>query len=212
MKNVTEIVCILDRSGSMESIKDDTIGGFNNFLKEQQKLDDPARISMYLFDHEYKALYESVDIREAPILDNSNYIPRGRTALYDAVGRTLATIDEKFKQININDMPEKVIILIVTDGAENASKEYNGNTINDMIGHHKKVNNWEFVFLSADETSFNDSAFSNVGINNTIMYRCSGAGMQTATRGFSSSVSSYRKEGKFIVNKDEYGDISKDKR
>lgn len=122
--DVTEIICVIDRSGSMESIRSDAIGGFNRFLADQQEPEDPARLTMVLFDDQYDVAYNGMDIHNVPPLTTRTFVPRGMTALLDAIGKTLNTVSARLAEIPAEDRPEKIIVAILTDGHENASREF----------------------------------------------------------------------------------------
>ena len=155
MKNgLTEISVILDRSGSMNVRKSDTIGGFNAFLDEQQKLPGECTVSLYQFDHEYEAVYEGVPVDKATRLTDTNFVPRGTTALLDAVGRTINAVGIRLATLSEEERPEKVLVVIQTDGQENASKEFDNAKIKEMIDHQRDNYQWQFIFLSADENAF----------------------------------------------------------
>lgn len=151
MKDTTDITIILDRSGSMQAIRGDTVGGFNAFLEEQKKLPDPASLSLIQFDHEYEPVYRGIDIREAAQLTLETFVPRGNTALYDAVGRTIVKTGERLAKLPEAERPKRVLHLIITDGAENASREYTAAMLHSMITEQREKYSWEFVFLGANQ-------------------------------------------------------------
>lgn len=159
-----EIIDITDRSGSMTDICNDVIGGFNTLIKEQQALPGEARMTYVQFDHEYEILYAGKDIQQVEPLTLETYVPRGSTALLDAVGRTL---NDQGRRIAKEGWAEKVIVCIRTDGAENASKEYKLDTIKSMISHAEK-HGWVFIFTGADQDGF--AAASNIGISAGLVY------------------------------------------
>ena len=136
---MANIYFILDRSGSMETCLDDTIGGFNAFVKNQQETNEEANLSLYLFDNEYKTLYEKRNIKSVEMLNRSTYVPRGSTALLDAMGKTIKNIQT-----------DNNIVVILTDGHENCSKQYTSFHIQDLI-NMKKDQGWDFVFLAANQ-------------------------------------------------------------
>jgi len=165
-KGLVEIVFILDRSGSMASIKNDAIGGFNSFLEEQKKVPGEANLTLVLFDHEYNLFYNGVKLQNAKPLDNSTYVPRGTTALLDAVGRTIDDVGVRLDSLPEEDRPEKVIVGILTDGFENASKDYTNTRISEMIDLQQKTYNWEFLYLGANQDAFSVAQSLNIkGIN-----------------------------------------------
>ena len=154
MKNMTEIVCVLDRSGSMESIVDDAIGGFNTFLKTQQETPGEARMSVVLFDHEYDLLYRGKALADIPPFNSLTFVPRGSTALFDALGRTIQEVGVRLAALAEVERPNKVLFVILTDGQENASKNYTGQQIKEMITHQLNVYQWEFLFFAANQDAF----------------------------------------------------------
>jgi uncharacterized protein YegL len=148
-QNLTEIVCVVDRSGSMHAIRDDAIGGFNSFLKGQQALDKPCKLTYVQFDDEYEIIHSAVPLVEVPPLTPATYVPHGATALLDAIGRTINDVGARLSVIPEGDRPGKVIFLILTDGHENASKEFSASSIEKMITHQREVYKWEFVFWAS---------------------------------------------------------------
>jgi uncharacterized protein YegL len=148
--NLTEIVFILDRSGSMGGLESDTIGGFNSMLAKQQAELGEARITTVLFDHEYEVLHDRLDIRAVNPITEQDYFVRGSTALLDAVGRTIHKIANAQKHSKPEFRADKVIFVITTDGMENASREYTCGRVKSQIERYKSRNSWEFVFLGAN--------------------------------------------------------------
>jgi uncharacterized protein YegL len=146
----TELVFILDRSGSREGLESDTIGGFNNMLKKHQEKPGECRITTVLFDNEYEILHDRLDIKTVEPITDRDYFVRGTTALLDAVGTTINRIDGEKKKKGGNDRTEKVMVIITTDGMENASHEFNYNAVKAMIEQHKEKHGWEFIFLGAN--------------------------------------------------------------
>ena len=141
----THIAVVLDRSGSMNSTKDDTIGGFQTFLDDQKEVDGKATISIYQFDDQYDAICTMQDIQEFVGIPDL-YQPRGMTALFDAIGQTINNTDEAVDKMDDKEAPEKIICVIITDGGENASGQFSQNVINDMIAARRE-GEWEFVFI-----------------------------------------------------------------
>jgi uncharacterized protein YegL len=150
MKYDTELVFILDRSGSMRGFEKDTIGGYNEMIDKQKKIDLPCVVSTVLFDDQFEVLHNRVDLKDIKELTLNDYFVRGSTALLDAIGRSIqkiSTIHRKFDQI---DKPEKVLFVIITDGMENSSREYNYSSIKRMIELEKNEFGWEFIFIGAN--------------------------------------------------------------
>ena len=149
-ENLTEIVFILDRSGSMSSLTTDTIGGFNSFIDTQKQEDGEAILTTILFDDQYEILHNGVDIKTVKPLTSKEYSARGMTALLDAIGKTINTVGERLNKTNEDDKPSKVIFVITTDGQENSSKEFTQSKVKEMIEHQTNNYSWQFMFLGAN--------------------------------------------------------------
>jgi len=204
----THIICILDRSGSMSSIIGDSIGGFNTFLKKQKELPDEATITVALFDDKYELLYDNVDIKKAEEVTNTVWYPRGLTALYDAIGKTIN--DEKSRFVKLGkETPAKVLVCIVTDGLENASHEYKNDDIKKLI---KKCENddWNFIYLAANQNAFAVGTSFGVSGANTFTYTSNSSGVfdmsntlinaTVSYRGMSSNSDDFSKRSKSLIN------------
>lgn len=189
-ENSTLIVMVLDRSGSMEVVRNDTVGGFNTFLGEQQKNNQgDTLITLAQFDHEYELLYNAVPINEVKPLTRETYVPRGMTALLDALGRTINDVGAKLAALNEEDRPSKVIFVVITDGQENASKELNRLKIKEMIEHQTSKYSWEFVYLGANQDSFTEAANYGVSSQSTMNYANTSEGILRAYSTLSRAVS-----------------------
>ena len=152
---LVEIVVVLDRSGSMQDIKDDTIGGYNSFLEEQKRVKDSrCKVTLVQFDNEYLPVYGSVDVQEVEALNADTYVPRASTALFDAIGRTINETGARLAAMSDHERPGKVIFVIITDGYENSSREFTSNRVKSMIAEQETRYSWSFVFLGADQDSF----------------------------------------------------------
>ena len=149
-KNLTEIVFILDRSGSMAGLEDDTIGGFNAMIEKQKREPGEAYVSTVLFDTVSHVLHDRVDIQKVEPMTRRDYFVRGCTALLDAVGKAIHHIGNVHKYAREEDRPEKTLFVITTDGMENASREYTYDRVRRMIGQMKEKYGWEFLFLGAN--------------------------------------------------------------
>lgn len=160
--NLTEIAFILDRSGSMESMVEPAISGFNRLLREQQKVPGSARFTLVLFDDAYEVPIASVPIAEVVELDTSTFVPRGSTALLDAIGRTMDDLGTKLATLPEADRPGQVIIAILTDGMENASREYSWKDIADRIRHQSTKYDWKFLFLGANQDAIATAGRMNI--------------------------------------------------
>lgn len=149
-KGLTEMVFILDRSGSMIGLEADTIGGFNSLLKKQKKTPGEALVSTLLFDHETLVLHDRVSLEKVGLLTEDDYVVRGNTALWDAVGGAIRHISLVHKYAREEDVPEHTLFVITTDGMENASRRYDAKDVRKMIEKQKKQHGWEFLFLGAN--------------------------------------------------------------
>jgi uncharacterized protein YegL len=194
-QGLTEIVCILDRSGSMNSIKQDAIGGFNTFLESQQKLDGKATMTVVQFDNEYMVTVDGVDIQDVTPLNNQTFVPRGSTALLDAIGRTVNEVGSRLEGMLEGNRPEKVIVLILTDGQENGSHEFNRAQINSMITVQKETYSWEFIFLAAGQDAMAEAHSIGIGQLNTMSFTANAKGMSTTYSAMNDVVSMYRSAG-----------------
>jgi hypothetical protein len=167
-----EIICVLDKSGSMHSVATDAVGGFNAFLKAQKEVPIPANITVCWFDDGFKVGYEG-DLKSAP--DVSSWPNGGMTALFDAIGKAFKHTGDRFAKEN----PEKVILAILTDGFENASKEFSKDTVANLIKEHREKYGWEVVFLAADQDAWELGAQLNISAGSTYSYSS-----KDTTRGF----------------------------
>jgi Mg-chelatase subunit ChlD len=149
--NLTEIICIIDKSGSMASIRDDAVGGFNSFLKDQKNKEEDALITLNLFDHEFYEMYQGKNIKYADELTYRSYVPGGMTALNDAIGISIDRADLRHANLEKAETPDNVIVAILTDGMENSSKEYSTLNIKRKIKIHEDKYNWKFIFLAANQ-------------------------------------------------------------
>ncbi len=149
-KNLTELVMILDRSGSMGGLESDTIGGYNSMLKKQSETEGEVLVSTVLFDDRSEVLFDRVPLEELPQMTDKEYYVRGCTALLDAVGGAIRHIGNVHKYAREEDRPEKTIFVITTDGLENASREYSYDRVKRMVERQKEKYGWEFLFLGAN--------------------------------------------------------------
>lgn len=192
MKNKTDITIILDRSGSMESVKSDTIGGFNSFLSEQQKVSGEASISLVQFDDQYEDVYTDEDINSADNLTEETFQPRGMTALYDAVGRTINSVGQRLAGTDERERPDKVVFVILTDGFENASKEFSAVKINKMISEQKEKYSWEFIFIGANQDAVLSAKAIGIGADAALTYAANTKGTEAAFDSMAKNVAKYR--------------------
>ena len=177
-KGLTELVMILDRSGSMSGLEADTIGGFNSMIEKQKKEDGEAYVSVVLFDDVSEVIYDRVDIRKVEPMNDSQYYVRGCTALLDAIGGAIHHIGNVHKYAREEDVPEKTLFIITTDGMENASRAYGYDRIRRMIEHQKEKYNWEFLFLGANIDAISVAGRFGINANRAVRYEHDGAGTQ----------------------------------
>lgn len=179
MKKETYIVTILDRSGSMQSMLDEAIGGFNAFLRTQKEDKTPAKLRVVLFDHEQQ-IYYSGPLHDAPEMSRTSYVPRGTTAYYDALGWAIKEVGEELDKLPEAERPERVVVCVMTDGMENASKEFTRGRVKDMVAHQESKYNWNFIFLAANLDAA--AAAANIGIRkrNSLTYDNNEKGMKGA--------------------------------
>jgi len=182
----TRIFFILDRSGSMAQIADETIGGFNAFIEAQKAVPGKATLSLVQFDHEYLVVHNQVPLQDVPALDKTTFVPRGMTALYDAVGRTIA----QFKDDNPKNM--KTIVTILTDGAENSSKEFNYSQISLMIKQVEAEHDWEVMFLGANMNAQATAVAMGIKASSSVTFDYSKVGAVSAMASVSAATSSMR--------------------
>lgn len=147
--NLTEIIFLIDRSGSMGGLETDTIGGFNSFIEKQSKLEGRTLVTAVLFDDRYESLWNGIDAAKARLTDKE-YFVRGSTALLDAVGKTILDVGLRLSKTDECEKPGKVIFVITTDGLENASREFSYEKVKDLIKHQQEKYSWEFIFLGAN--------------------------------------------------------------
>lgn len=189
-QNLTEIVVIVDRSGSMVAIQRDAQGGLNTFIDEQKKLPGEATLTLVQFDTEYEMLCEN-----KPIRDVQPYVltPRGATALLDAMGITIAKIGERLSKTPEAQRPGKVLVAVITDGEENSSKEFTREKVFEMIKHQREVYKWEFVFIAANQDAI--QAGASYGIANAMNFAPTGMGVSCAYMNLTRSAAQYRSTG-----------------
>lgn len=174
---MTELVFILDRSGSMAGLEKDTIGGFNSMLKKQRKEPGDAVVSTVLFDNEITVIHDRISIAEVPKLTDREYFVRGCTALLDAVGGAIHHIGNVHKYARKEDVPEKTLFIITTDGMENASRYYTYDKVRHMIERQKKRFGWEFLFLGANMDAVKEAGKFGIDETMSANYHCDREGM-----------------------------------
>ena len=191
-KGYTHIIMVLDRSGSMGSVWDDTMGGFNSFIKAQKKVPGVATVSLVQFDDQYEPLLDFIPLKEVKPLTRETYIPRGMTALLDAIGRTMVKEGEKLAAMDEDDRPDRVILVVITDGQENASSEYTRDRIFKLIRHQEETYSWKVVFIGANQDAIATGAQLGVMAANALTYAATAKGTQHLFSTVARSMAAYR--------------------
>ena len=191
MKNLTDITFILDRSGSMSGMTNDVIGGYKSFIEKQRAEVGECVFSLVQFDDQYETPFTAVPIQN--VSSELRYYPRGSTALRDALGKTINRVGERLRKIRERDRPSKVIIVVMTDGEENASHEFSMEQIRTMVQHQTDQYQWEFLFLGANIDSFSVGTSYGVQLNKISNYSYTSGGLRAALETVSCYASSTRK-------------------
>lgn len=197
-KGLTYIIFVIDRSGSMESIYRDMIGGFNSFITTQRKNPGAAKVFAYKFDTVYEPMFENVDIQDQSVcLNEKNYQPRGSTALNDSLGKTIVDVGVKLSALPESERPEKVLLVTITDGMDNehldnTDKRYNNAQIKEMIDHQTKVYNWDFAYIGANQDAWAVGSSMGYSLGTTLDYCADSDGVACAFDNLSKSTTNYR--------------------
>ena len=194
-KNLTELVFILDKSGSMSGLEKDTIGGFNSLLEQQRKVDGECVITTVLFDNRYELLHDRIDIRAVQPITGKEYFVGGSTALLDAIGKTIHKIGAVQKNTAEEYRAEKVMFVIITDGEENASRCYSSMQIRQMIQRQKERYGWEFIFLGANIDAVETAGRFGIDADRAVDYVPDGEGTELNYRMMSETVATFRECG-----------------
>jgi hypothetical protein len=199
--NYTDISIVVDRSGSMESIMGDMEGAIKHFLDEQKKVDGKCTVSLYEFDYAYNPVYENV-----PVKETKDYVlnPRGATALNDAIGRTINSLGAKYSNMPEDERPGKIFFIVVTDGHENASKEFTAAKIKEMVKHQSDVYNWSFVYLGANQDAVLNGSQLGFNVDNSMTYAASQSGVACMADVLSRKVNTVRgmmTPGEYVMSK-----------
>ena len=161
--NITELVFILDRSGSMSGLESDTIGGFNSLIEKQKKQDDECFVTTVLFDNELETIHDRAELSQIKPMTEDDYTVRGCTALIDAIGSTIEHIGRIHKYARAEDVPVHTMFVIMTDGMENASRKYSSRKVKKMIERRKEADSWEFLFIGANIDAVETAADFGIG-------------------------------------------------
>lgn len=189
-QNYTKIVFVIDRSGSMSNIAKDMEGGLETFISEQKKNNlGQCDVSIYQFDDHYDVVYENVDINQAP---KYSLTPRGSTAMLDAVGRTINSVGETLSKMKEEDRPDRVLFVIITDGYENASKEFKDHQVKDLIKQQTEQYNWTFTYLGANQDAWAVGTSLGMDQSKILKYAADQMGTQNAWKSLDCNVKRYR--------------------
>lgn len=197
--NLTEMVFILDRSGSMNGLVSDTIGGFNSLIERQKKEEGEALVTTVLFDDKYEVLHDHVNIKDIASITEKEYFSRGMTALLDAVGKTITQVEHRQNFAASEDTPEKTMVVIITDGLENASQEYSLSTVRKMIEAQQEKHGWEFIFLGANIDAVQVGGSLGISAERSVNYHADGVGTSKNFAGISMATSALRGQGRKIT-------------
>lgn len=186
------IVCVIDRSGSMASIAKEAIGGFNAFLEAQKNVPGEATLTYVQFDNKYEMVHDGVPLEQVPALDSKTFVPRGMTALLDAVGRTIDDVGRRLAAQPEGERPDKVIVCILTDGQENASSDYSKGRVREMIEHQRSKYGWEFIFLGANQDAFAEGSALGIQRQDIQAFDATAEGTQSAYSSMSARTTELR--------------------
>lgn len=191
-KGLTEIVFILDRSGSMGGLESDTIGGYNSLMAKQKKEEGEAYVSTVLFDDKVEVLHDRVSLSEVETMTDKEYYVRGCTALLDALGGAIHHIGNVHKYARKEDRPEKTLFIITTDGMENASQQYSYEKVKRMVERQREKYGWEFLFLGANIDAVKEAGRFGIKADRAVNYECDSKGTAVNYQTLSMAVSSVR--------------------
>lgn len=194
-KGLTELVFILDKSGSMSGLEADTIGGYNSMLAKQQSIEGECFITTVLFDNNYELLHDRIDIRAVSPISSKEYAVGGSTALLDAIGRTIHKIGNVQKHTADDFRAEKVLFVIITDGEENSSREYSAEKVKAQIERQKLKYGWEFIFLGANIDAVQTAGRFGITPDRTVDYLADSGGTELNFKVMSAAVATFRESG-----------------
>lgn len=191
-KNRTDLIFLIDRSGSMSNISSDMIGGYNEFIKKQKELPNECFVSFYQFDDKYETVFERVNLKNVMDLTNKTYSPRGNTALYDAIGKTINSYGKYLSDLEENKRPERILFVVMTDGMNNSSSEFTDVKVKEMVKHQTDIYKWDFVFLCSNIDAWESG--NSLGISNktTLQFANSPDSVKHAFMSLSANALSYR--------------------
>ncbi len=195
-----EIICILDRSGSMRSLAGDVIGGYNAFLEKQRQEPGTAEVTTVLFDDRYEKIVEAVDLQKAPALTAETYYARGMTALLDAIGRTVSETLGRMEKTDVCPAKRRVLVLIMTDGLENNSREYDKASVKALIDATTEEYGWNYIFMGANIDSVAEAAALGISADHAVDYAHDSDGVQESFSRMSAAAKEARESGSVSGN------------
>lgn len=198
--NITELVFILDRSGSMSGLESDTIGGFNAMIQKQKKEKGEAYVSTILFDNVSEVLHDRINLKDVPKMTGKDYTVRGCTALMDAIGGAIRHIGNIHKYARPEDVPAHTMFIITTDGYENASRRYSSDEVKKMIERQKAKYGWEFLFIGANIDAVETAARFGIAENRAVNYNADSKGTQVLYEALAAPISAMRKNQQISDN------------
>jgi uncharacterized protein YegL len=207
-KGLTELVFVLDKSGSMSGLEADTIGGYNSMLAKQKAVDGECYITTALFDNNYELLHDRIDIKAVRPITDKEYQVGGSTALLDAIGRTISKIGNAQKHTAKDYRAEKVMFVIITDGEENSSREYTTDKIKTLIERQKTEYGWEFIFLGANIDAVQTAGRYGIAPDRAVDYLADSEGTELNFKVMASAVATFRESG--TVDESCFEEIRKD--
>jgi hypothetical protein len=191
-KNLSHLIFLVDRSGSMQSIKTDMIGGFNSFIKSQKELPAECVVSFYQFDDIYESVFEKISLKDLPDLTEDTYIPRGCTALHDALGKTIKSYGEYLTTLSEDQRPERILVVTITDGLDNVSNTFSLDQVRQSIRLQKETYGWDFVFLGSNIDAWGTGDALGVDQRSVLQFASSGPSVKAAFTSLSKGTSNYR--------------------
>lgn len=208
-ENLTEIVFILDRSGSMRPLTDDTIGGYNSYIKSQQEERGETYLTTVLFNDEHYFLHDHINIKDVKPITSNEYSAFGGTALMDAIGDTINIVGNRLSNTPEEERPSHVIFVITTDGYENVSKEYTRDQIKSMIEHQQEKYSWEFLFLGAGIDAYEEARSIGIGGMRAMSVTTDSLGMQNVYCSVANASKSIRSSNSIADDSWKVGDVGK---
>jgi hypothetical protein len=191
-QGLTHIIFVVDRSGSMASIATDMIGGYNSFIKRQKEIPAECYVSFYQFDDIYDVVFERVKLQDVTDLDDKKYVPRNMTALYDAIGRTANNYGKYLSDLSEEERPDRVMVVVITDGNNNASREFTAEQVRDIVKHQTEVYNWSFIFLGSNIDAWDTGTSLGITASSTLQFANVKGSVDKAFDSLSKSATMYR--------------------